>query len=87
MFLGLVLLFIIACFVFDHYVQFRRSDEQLKEIFREKGIDATIGYYTSHGRKLRFIVSGHDSLPVLLLLHGSPGSISYYSGRMADRSP
>lgn len=85
-FLVLLLLFIISCFVFDHYVQFRRSDGKLKEIFAERNLDARVGYYTTHGRKLRFIVSGPDSLPVLLLLHGSPGSISYYAGRMADSS-
>jgi len=77
-------LFIIACFVFDHYVQFRKSDAELKQIFVEKKIDAKINYYTSHGRTLRYSSAGNDSLPTLLMLHGSPGSISYYSGRFAD---
>ncbi|MBC7946694.1 MAG: alpha/beta hydrolase [Chitinophagaceae bacterium] len=77
-------LFIIACFIFDHYVQFRKSDKELKSIFTERDIDAQINYYTSHGRTLRYASSGDDSLPVLLMLHGSPGSISYYAGRFAD---
>jgi pimeloyl-ACP methyl ester carboxylesterase len=80
----LIGLFIIACLVFDHYVQFRRSDKELEEIFRQRNIPASIHYYTSHDRKLRYISSGNDSLPVLLMLHGSPGSISYYAGRFAD---
>lgn len=80
----LIVLFIIACFIFDHYVQFRKSDEELKKIFAEKQIDAKINYYTTHGRTLRYASSGNDSLPTLLMLHGSPGSISYYSGRFAD---
>ena len=77
-------LFIIACLLFDHYVQFRRSDEELSRIFRERNLNASIHYYTSHGRKLRFVRSGPDSLPGLLMLHGSPGSISYYGGRFSD---
>jgi len=77
-------LFIIACLVFDHYVQFRKSDEELKQSFAERGVDARIQYYETHGRKLRYVSSGHDSLPVLLMLHGSPGSMSYYSRRMSD---
>lgn len=77
-------LFIIACFVFDHYVQFRRSDKELNEIFHTRKLDASIGYYTTHGRTLRYIESGPDSLPTLLFLHGSPGSVSYYPGRFAD---
>jgi pimeloyl-ACP methyl ester carboxylesterase len=75
---------IVACLVFDHYVQFRRSDEQLKKIFAEQQIDAGIHYYTSHGRRLRYVAAGNDSLPTLLFLHGSPGSISYYSRRYSD---
>lgn len=85
-FLVLILVFIIACFVFDHYVQFRRSDKELTDIFAQRNLDARVGYYTSHGRTLRYIVSGPDTLPILLLLHGSPGSISYYAGRMSDSS-
>jgi pimeloyl-ACP methyl ester carboxylesterase len=80
----LIGLFIIACLVFDHYFQFRKSDEELREIFTERGIIGTIGYYESHGRQLRYASVGEDSLPSLLLLHGSPGSMSYYSGRYAD---
>lgn len=77
---------IIACLVFDHYVQFRRSDEELNKIFAEQHIDASIHYYTTHGRRLRYVAAGNDSLPTLLFLHGSPGSISYYSSRYKDSS-
>lgn len=80
----LIILFIIACFIFDHYVQFRKSDEELKEIFKTSGLNASIKYYSTHGRTLRYVSAGNDSLPVLLMLHGSPGSISYYSRRFAD---
>ena len=77
-------LFIIACFIFDHYVQFRKSDKELQQLFTERNINARIGYYSTHGRTLRYVSVGNDSLPVLLMLHGSPGSMSYYSGRYAD---
>jgi predicted alpha/beta-fold hydrolase len=80
----LVGLFIVACLVFDHYVQFRKSDDELKKIFAENKLDAVIRYYTIHGRTLRYASGGNDSLPTLLMLHGTPGSISYYSRRFAD---
>lgn len=80
----LIGLFIIACFIFDHYVQFRKSDKELKQIFAEKNINASIHYYNTHGRTMRYVSVGSDSLPTLLLLHGSPGSMSYYSGRYDD---
>lgn len=80
----LIGLFIIACLIFDHYVQFRKSDEELTQIFRDRDIPGQINYYTTHNRKLRYVSVGNDSLPTLLMLHGSPGSMSYYSGRYAD---
>jgi pimeloyl-ACP methyl ester carboxylesterase len=83
-FVVLIGLFIIACFIFDHYVQFRKSDKELQEIWAERNIDASLHYYTTHGRTIRYAKSGSDTLPTLLMLHGSPGSMSYYSGRFAD---
>jgi pimeloyl-ACP methyl ester carboxylesterase len=83
---ALIVLFIIACFIFDHYVQFRKTDEELNKIFAENNIPATIKYYETHGRKLRYVSVGNDSLPTVLFLHGSPGSMSYYSWRFKDSS-
>src|SRR3982751_4021901 len=80
----LIVLFIIACFVFDHFVQFRKSDAELNQIFSENDIPATIKYYTARNRKMRYVSVGNDSLPTILFLHGSPGSMSYYSWRFKD---
>src|SRR5207248_2353903 len=85
-FLGVIVFFIVACFVFDHYVQFRRSDEELKFFFSKNNIPGKIGYYTSHGRKLRYVTIGSDSLPTLLFIHGSPASMSLYRGRFVDKT-
>lgn len=83
-FIVLLGLFIIACLIFDHYVQFRKPDTELREIFAQRKIDGQINYYTVGGRTIRYASVGNDSLPTLLMLHGSPGSMSYYSGRYAD---
>jgi pimeloyl-ACP methyl ester carboxylesterase len=82
----LILLFIIACFIFDHYVQFRKSDEELKKYYAANQIPATIHYYKTHGRTLRYVAVGEDSAKgTLLFIHGSPGSMSFYSGRFKDK--
>lgn len=82
----LVALFIVACFVFDHYNQFRRSDEALRKFYADNHIEATIDYYQTHGRKLRYVsVGGNEQgKGTLVFLHGSPGSMSFYSGRFKD---
>jgi len=83
--LTLFILFIIACFVFDYYYQFRKTDKELKEFYSSNNIPATIGYYEAYGRKLRYVTVGDENgKGTLVFLHGSPGSMSYYSGRFRD---
>src|SRR4030095_4480686 len=82
--LVLIILFIIACFVFDHYVQFRKTDKELNQFFTDNHLPGRIGYYTAQRRKLRYVSIGSDTLPTLLLNHGSPASMSLYRGRFRD---
>lgn len=79
-------LIIISSLIFDHFVQFRKADKELQQIFSENNIPATIHYYSTQGRKLRYVSVGNEDLPTLLFLHGSPGSMSYYSWRFMDDS-
>ncbi len=82
--LGITGLFIVACFVFDHFVQFRKSDAELRAFFQQHHIPGTIGYYEAFGRKLRYVSIGEDSLPTVVFIHGSPASMSLYQGRFSD---
>ncbi len=83
-FIGFLLLLIIACFAFDQLVQFRMSDEELQQVFKENNVKGKIGYYESHGRKIRFVSVNDDSLPALIFLHGSPSSLSIYKHHFLD---
>lgn len=82
--IGLIISFIMLCFVFDHYVQFRKDDKEMIEFFSENHIPAKISYYTSKDRKIRYVTMGNDSLPVLLMIHGAPSSLSNYRYRYRD---
>src|SRR5262245_1194162 len=83
--LGFLMAFIIiSCFLFYHYIQFRRTDKELGEIFSQQHIPASIHYYSTHGRTIRYVSVGNDSLPVLFMIHGSPGSMSRYTDRFND---
>lgn len=81
---SVILLFIVACFVFDHFVQFRMSDGQLRKLFRENNISGKINYYETRGRRIRYVEIGSDSLPTLFMLHGAPSSLSIYSAYFTD---
>jgi len=83
---SLLLLFILACFVFDHYYQFRRSDRDLKHFYTANHIKANISYFQTQGRTLRYVSVGDENAKAtLVFLHGSPGSMSFYSRRFADQ--
>ena len=85
-FLGIIVFIIVACFTFDHFVQFRKSDEELRKFFAQNNIHGKIGYYTAIGRRLRYVSIGTDSMPTLLFIHGSPASMSLYRGRFSDKT-
>ena len=83
---ALVILFVIGCFVFDHYYQFRKNDDELKAFYAANNVPASISYYETQGRKLRYVsVGSEERKGTLVFLHGSPGSMSFYSGRFRDR--
>lgn len=79
-----VLVFIVACFVFDHFIQFRMSDEQLNRLFAKHGVEGKICYYKSHGRTIRYVSIGSDTMPTLFMIHGSPSSLSIYRHYFTD---
>jgi pimeloyl-ACP methyl ester carboxylesterase len=81
---SIIIIFIIACFVVDYFVQFRMSDKELTRFFRDNGVPGEIRYYQSGGRTIRYAVMGYDSLPTVLFIHGSPASLSIYKDYYRD---
>jgi pimeloyl-ACP methyl ester carboxylesterase len=68
------------CFVMKN----RWSDYKAHRVFRAKKIPLTIYDTVIHGRNLHYAVSGDDSLPTLVFMHGSPGSWMNYMIFMWD---
>src|SRR5215216_4555664 len=83
-FVGLIIFFIIACFLFDQIVQFRMSDEELLSFFQQNKVKGEIRYYTAEERTIRYVSIGNDSLPALLFIHGAPSSLSIYRDYFND---
>jgi pimeloyl-ACP methyl ester carboxylesterase len=81
---GAIPIFIIACFVFDQFVQFRMSDAEMQAFFKTQQLPARICYYKSAGRTIRYAAVGRDSLPTLLFIHGAPSSLSIYRQYFTD---
>jgi pimeloyl-ACP methyl ester carboxylesterase len=83
-FCSLILLLIGASFVFDYFIQFRMSDQQILNFFEKSKVKGEVRYYQSGGRKIRYVSVGNDSLPVILFIHGSPSSNSFFNAYFRD---
>jgi pimeloyl-ACP methyl ester carboxylesterase len=60
-------------------VEYRSSDEELKTRFTSLAIVSHIHRYRVENRTVRFVEFGADSLPVTILVHGAPSSLSFFS--------
>ena len=48
------------------------------------GLEASVHYIESGGRKLRYVEIGYDSLPLIVFVHGAPSSSSFWEGLLRD---
>jgi pimeloyl-ACP methyl ester carboxylesterase len=62
----------------------RLSDKKAASIFESKNIPLSIRDTVITGRHIHYAVSGDDSLPTLVFIHGSPGSWMNYMKFMWD---
>ena len=82
----IVLLSLVAVAIFlAYYVQFRDTDSELGKFFAEKRVPASIGYYNSHNRRLRYLVAGDTGAKAaVLFIHGAPSSMSYFKNYLSS---
>lgn len=80
---------IIICFaalilVMDSCMQFRMSKTEIDDFFKDKMyVGNEYSYYVGK-QKINYLVAGNDSLPLLVFVHGSPGSLSAFIDFMDD---
>ncbi|MFN8253186.1 MAG: alpha/beta hydrolase [Ferruginibacter sp.] len=64
----------------------RWSDQKAYRVFKAKDVPLQIFDTVISGRHLHYAVSGDDTLPTLVFIHGSPGSWMHYMKYMWDSS-
>ena len=83
--MGAYLFLAVILFLFDAFIQFRDNDRELQNYFSGKKIKADINYYSSGGRRLRYIRIGNENArATILFIHGAPSSISYFKNYLSD---
>jgi pimeloyl-ACP methyl ester carboxylesterase len=65
-------------------LQFRASDDAIKQAFIGTQYTPEVHYYDTLGRTMRYISIGADSLPTIVFVHGSPSSLSAWKHFMND---
>ena len=73
----IILLSVVA--TVDSCMQFRMSKSEIRQFFSDKKWKGTLHEYkVGHGRVINYLHVGDESLPLVVFVHGSPGSLSAF---------
>jgi pimeloyl-ACP methyl ester carboxylesterase len=66
-------------------MQFRMSKSEINDFFANKKWKGTLHEYkVGHGRVINYLHAGDENLPLVVFVHGSPGSLSAFIHFMDD---
>src|SRR5689334_21645086 len=63
---------------------FRMSSKEVDEFFAEKKVHETQHQYKVGFRDIHYVKAGDESKPLIVFIHGSPGSLSAFIHFLAD---
>ncbi len=77
--------FLVAAMMsFGGCVQFRMSPKEVEQFYADKSKTPRLVSYEVMGRKMHYAETGKESGPLVVFVHGSPGSWSAFRDFMAD---
>jgi pimeloyl-ACP methyl ester carboxylesterase len=65
-------------------MQFRMNKKEINKYFETKEKKGVLHAYTFDHQKINYLSVGDDTLPLVVFVHGSPGSLSAFIDFMAD---
>ena len=69
------------------FMKMRKSDDKQRAYLLERGqTDVTFGSYEADGRTIHYTRSGAEGMPLVLMVHGSPGASDAMLDYLADTS-
>lgn len=81
--LGIILL-LSPLLLVDSCMQFRMNSSEIKKYFETRGLQETAHTYRSGKRLINYVHVGKQNLPLVVFVHGSPGSLSAFIHFLAD---
>jgi pimeloyl-ACP methyl ester carboxylesterase len=76
--------FFLILLLMDSCMQFRMSKKEINTYFETKEKKGILHTYTFDHQKINYLSVGDDTLPLVIFVHGSPGSLSAFIDFMAD---
>jgi pimeloyl-ACP methyl ester carboxylesterase len=80
------LFFTIVTVVLHSCMTFRASSTEVDEYFKKKGVDVAQLSYKVGFRDSHYVKAGDETKPLVVFIHGSPGSLSAFIHFLADTS-
>ena len=84
--IGLGIFLILWMIAAPHILKFSTDDAKAIKEYKDKGIDLRFRTDTIQGKPIHYAITGADSLPTLVFIHGSPGSWDAFGVFMKDPS-
>ena len=75
---------IVCLVVADSCMQFRMKPVEMEKFYAGRGLHAENHTYRIGNRTMHYVKVGDDKLPLVLFVHGSPGSLSSFKSFLAD---
>lgn len=79
-----LLFFCVVFFTMHSCMTFRASQAEINSYFKEKGVAGRLEEYETGSREIHYAVAGDSTAPLVLFIHGSPGSLSAFIHFLTD---
>jgi len=80
------ILFALLMIVMHSCMTFRMSSKEIDKFFADKNIHGTQHEYTTGFRTMHYVEAGDSLKPLVVFIHGSPGSLSAFIDFLGDSS-
>ena len=80
------LVFMILSVMLHSCMTFRMSPQEVDNYFQQRNLKATQHSYSVGHNDIHYVKAGDESKPLILFVHGSPGSLSAFIHFLADTS-
>jgi pimeloyl-ACP methyl ester carboxylesterase len=76
--------FVFSCFLFQSCLTFRAKPKSIEHFFETKKVKGTVNHYVAGNRTMQYAEAGDSLKPIVLFVHGSPGSLSAFTNYLVD---